>query len=98
MDDQERYQIKRIYQMTQTEGWGYMMAAWAQKREQGILSKLKRATTEMPWRHAQGRLDGFDEAVNLASVLAKQYEDGMDEMTAAEQAAETIAHLRGGPK
>lgn len=97
MDDQEKYQLKKIYQTMQTEGWAFLMAAMSQKREQ-VIAKLKRAGSESSWRNQQGRLDGFDEAVNLPDVLVRGLDDDADEKTAAQLADETLQTLTGGNK
>ena len=76
--------------MMNMPGWTYLMAAWVQLREGKIIGRMKQARTEMPWRYYQGRLDGFDEAVNLAEKLVQDVGESADTHTTAQQEAEAI--------
>lgn len=95
MDDQEKYQIRRIAETMATEGWGFLMAAWAQKREAKILAHLKRATKEDSWRKHQGRLEGFDEAVMLPEMLASQLNESREEQEAERERQRIVNELTG---
>lgn len=96
MDDQEKYQIRRIAEMMNTEGWAFLMAAWAQKREGKILGQLKRATKEDSWRKQQGRLEGFDEAVMLAETLTSQLENYREDQESERERKCVVDELMGG--
>lgn len=96
MDGQEKYQIRRIAEMMATEGWTFLLAAWAQKREGKILGQLKRATKEDSWRKQQGRLEGFDEAVTLAESLTAQLDDYREAQASEEDRKRVIDELTGG--
>lgn len=98
MDPEQRHQLRMVSDLVGHPGWPYLMAAWAQLREEKILARMKKARTEMPWRFDQGRLEGFDEAIALPEFLVRQLDDASEELTAAEQAAEVIKNLHGGPK
>ena len=95
MDDQEKFQIRRIAEMMNTEGWGFLMAAWAQKREAKILGQLKRARSESHWRFHQGRLEGFDDAVTLAETLASQLEVALESKESEAERKRVVAELTG---
>lgn len=96
MDDQERYQVRKIAEMMATEGWAFLMAAWAQKREVKILGHLKRSRGESHWRFHQGRLDGFDEAVTLAETLASQLETIHEDQESEAERKRVVEELTGG--
>lgn len=96
MDSQEKYQIRKIAEMMATEGWAFLLAAWAQKREGKILGHLKRARSESHWKFHQGRLDGFDEAVMLAETLASQLDDLHESQDAENERNQVVAELTGG--
>lgn len=95
MDDQEKYQIRKIAQMMASEGWGYLLAAWAQKRDAKILGQLKRARSESHWRFHQGRLDGFDDAVTLAETLTAQLEVTVESKESEAERKRVVQELTG---
>jgi hypothetical protein len=90
IDQEERSQLLEIRRMMQSPGWTYLMAAWVQLREGKIIGRLKSARSEMPWRYQQGRLDGFDDAVNLAEKLVADVGDMAQPQRSAQEEAEEI--------
>jgi hypothetical protein len=92
-DEQEKLQLREIQRMMRSDGWTYLMAAWFQMRETKILGRMKAARTEMPWRYQQGRLDGFDEAVNLAEKLVGALAETEPIKTPEQEAQEIINSL-----
>lgn len=91
IDQEERLQLLEIRRMMQSPGWTYLMAAWVQLREGKIIGRMKAARSEMPWRYFQGKLDGFDEAVNLAErLVADVAQPAAPQKTAQEEAEEIL--------
>jgi hypothetical protein len=96
MEDQEKYQLRKIAEMMNSEGWAFLLAAWAQKREVKILGLLKRARGESHWRFHQGRLDGFDEAATLADTLTAQLESYHEDQESEAERKRVVEELTGG--
>lgn len=96
MEDQEKYQIRRIAETMSTEGWAFLLAAWAQKREEKILGQLKRARSESHWRFHQGRLEGFDDAVTLPEILRAQLDNFHEEQESEAERKRIVSELTGG--
>lgn len=92
--DQERAQLRAIRRMMNQDGWTYLMAAWIQLRESKILGKLKNTHAETHWRFQQGRLDGFDDAVNLAERLVGDLQDEVTAEQAQTEADELVKSIR----